>query len=200
MRIVEGHVVYEGVEKLKQRIERAKASVTIFQLFDSFSFDYRSEGNFYCPFHSDAHPSARIYGEGQYFKCFAGSCDFKGDVVAVAARITGGSVVNATEFLEAAFGLYDKELPELEQSISLYKYKSQCESAVMDYYVSIQASLKTQQKYEFEQVFLESYESRLMLNAWFVRNGEGNAADFMEVQRWTRDLTKGLSAWERAKK
>lgn len=196
MRMLNGCLIYEGTEKLKQRIERAKANVGVDHVFDHFGFSYRREGNFNCPFHTDDSPSARLYDNGQYFKCFAGTCAFKGDVIGVVQRVLGCPVVSAVQFIEATFRLYDIELPEVSDEISLTKYRAECERAVMDYYSSIRGKLDEAQKFQFEQAFVSAYDDRVTLNAWFCKNGAGNESDFAEVQKWARRMVKGLSAWE----
>ena len=120
--------------KIKRRVERATAHVGIHQVLALFNLPGGDPGASWkvnCAFHDDEHPSAKIYGDGAYYKCFG--CGVHGDVVEIAKRITEAPMMPVLELLEKHFCLNQYPLPLLEIPSEYWQLKKDCEDAVYHY-------------------------------------------------------------------
>ncbi|PKM78525.1 MAG: hypothetical protein CVU90_01960 [Firmicutes bacterium HGW-Firmicutes-15] len=77
---------------------------------------------FNCIFHDDEHPSAGIttLDSGQlFYKCFASSCDFRGNIIRCTERLTGLNRPQAIKFLKEIYGLSIQDTPWQQQQREL---------------------------------------------------------------------------------
>ncbi len=90
---------------LKARIERIKATVSIFDVLDAVGkrADHASTHQIKCPVHRDKTPSARVYAETNHIFCFR--CAKSWDVVALVAEIQRTTTPDACSWLETRFAL-----------------------------------------------------------------------------------------------
>jgi len=198
MRVINGVTVYEGSERLKERVLRIKACLTVPQVLQAFGIYMQEDfgGRVQCPFHGDANPSAKLFDDGQVLHCFAGQCAFHGDVIDVAQRASGQNVISTVGFLEAQFDLWKEALPEVPTGISLHGFRSQCEEAVLRYYETIRDRLSDRWKGPFQESFEEAFSQRHELSAWNKRGFAENGKEVSQIQLWLKGIRDDLYKWE----
>lgn len=86
--------------ELAPRIKAIKASVSVERVLHLLGYLRRFGSKIACPFHSDSHPSAKVYPSG-HLKCFA--CGGTWDVIDVASKILHCSKLTAIEWMENQF-------------------------------------------------------------------------------------------------
>lgn len=89
---------------LQRRVDYVKECVSMAQLFHFLEFPIHEgerERNACCPFHNEAHPSARVFLDQNTFYCWA--CSKGGDVIWIVQETFGLSFVKAVEWLEKTF-------------------------------------------------------------------------------------------------
>ena len=87
--------------------ETVKENVPIRAAAESLGPRIDRSGRVLCPFHNDRHPSMKLYED--HFHCF--TCGAHGDVIDLAAQLTGLRPYDAARMLAAQYGLQEGGLP-----------------------------------------------------------------------------------------
>ena len=92
--------------------ETVKENVPIRTAAESLGLRIDRSGRVLCPFHNDRHPSMKLYED--HFHCF--TCGAHGDVIDLAAQLTGLRPYDAARMLAAQYGLQEggPSLPKLQ--------------------------------------------------------------------------------------
>ena len=90
--------------------QNIKYAVSCREAAERYGLTVRRGGMACCPFHDDRTPSMKLYPD--HFHCFG--CGRTGDVIDLAARLTGLSALDAARRLAADFGI-DTDRPPTKE-------------------------------------------------------------------------------------
>ena len=119
--------------------ETVKENVPIRAAAESLGPRIDRSGRVLCPFHNDRHPSMKLYED--HFHCF--TCGAHGDVIDLAAQLTGLRPYDAARMLAAQYGLQEggPSLPKLQlkrkQQSEAQRFREKerlCFSILCDYF------------------------------------------------------------------